>query len=72
MHFYNPLKPHIATNGYVWVVRKLRPLGWEYLDTLTGHWWFMQEYVEKHAYAYSETKAQEMLKRVKPLRHYKQ
>lgn len=38
---YNPFKPHIATNGEVYCVRKLSIIGWMLFDLRTyDNWWY--------------------------------
>ena len=50
MKFYNPFKKHIAYNPtYGYCVRRLRLLGWEYLDPDCKFWWFQFCYAKKWA-----------------------
>lgn len=40
MKLFNPFKSHIATYKHGFVIRKLSPLGWVYLDKEHRHWWY--------------------------------
>ena len=40
MKLFNPFKSHIATYKYGFVIRKLAPYGWVYLDKEHKYWWY--------------------------------
>ena len=63
---YNPFKPHIASNGLNYIVRRLTYLGWEHLDREDQYWWFTKKYINKYCVVQTKAEAEQMLKRVQP------